>query len=55
MSKPTHLLDAIQALKERLAELAESLDAIECKAEGMLEAALAATESAANLLGEDQP
>jgi hypothetical protein len=55
MARPTHLLDAIQALKERLAELAPSLDSIECKAEGMLETALAAVESAANLLGEDNP
>lgn len=47
------LKDAIQAIKERLLALQESVDAIECKAEGMLETALAAVESAANLLGED--
>ena len=53
MGKPTYLLDAIQALKERLAELAESHNPIECKAEGMLEMALEAVQSAANLLDED--
>lgn len=53
MKKRGALLRAIEAVRERLAELEEGHDTIECVAEGQLQVALHALESAANLLGED--
>lgn len=48
------LLRARDALNERLEDLAESRNAVDCVAQGKLEVALAAIEAAANLLGEDE-
>ncbi len=55
MGQSKELLSVIKKLEIRLEQLENSIDPLECKAEGMLEIALEGVKSAANLLGEDEP